>query len=173
MGKRGWTLLELMVVVMVVVGSAAVAAPLMGTYLAQLRWRAFRAEIVGHLMLAREVAARLEASMHFAVSPEPNGYQITYELAGETRALVGFTPFPKNVELGLPVFNLPHPSRAGVIERAMSSTHAPSVIFASKGSSSATLVFSDDESHVLCVVLASQHGRLRFYEWRSGHWEAL
>lgn len=173
MGKRGWTLIEMMVVVMVVAATTAVAAPLMGTYLAQLRWRAFRTEMIAHLMLAREVAGRLEASMSFTVSPESEGYQITFEAEHETRALVAFTPFPKNIELGLPAFSVPHPSRAGVIERALSSTHAPRVIFASKGSSSATLVFSDRQEHVLCVVLASQYGRLRFYEWRYGHWELL
>ncbi len=172
MKHRAWTLLELMVVLAITLAAALVTAPMMVGYVANQRWRAFCTEMVGHLTLAREVAQRLEASVQFSVIEGP-GYQFIYIEEGEPRALVSPTPFPHGIEVRLPEMPLPHPSRAGPLDKALSSTHAPRVVFARHGSSSASLVFCDRHGHVLCAVLASQYGRLRCYEWIGNDWVLL
>jgi len=176
---RAYSLFELMVVLTVSLFLMSVTCPLFSRQLEESRFRAFCAELSGHLTLARHVAQVTETPVRMALSPDrETRYRCLQDTNGKTRTLsVSSWQAGYNRKIGnhLPASPLPHPTGSGKLVRALSSTHAPDLVFGGRGASSATVVFSDGDERTVCVVVSGQTGRFRIFRWQpdTAMWKAL
>ncbi len=176
---RAYTLLELMVVLAISLFLFSLACPLFSAQIEEGRFRAFCAELSGNLTLARHVAQITESPVRMAfTSDDENRYRCLQEIDGDTRVLSvssWHARYDRRIKNRLPPTALPHPTGNGDLTRALSSTHAPDLVFGGRGSSSGTLVFSDGDQRTVCVVVSGRTGRFRIFRWQADTtmWKAL
>ncbi len=164
---RGFTLVELMMVIAISLVMLSLTFPAFSARIRDSQFETFAAELAGHLVYARHQAQVNETS--FALDFEATtDYRYACLMAeDENWTLVSLSPWRHNyftkIRNQLPTDPLPHPTQKKVLDTALSSTHAPRVIFGPRGSSSGTIVFSDGKGRALCVVVSGQTGRFRVY----------
>jgi len=175
--KRAFTLIEMMVVLSISLFLSAIVFPTYSRQLERARFEVFASELTGHLLLARRRAVLAGESVHmdFSESDSWRFRSLVEDSEGQWREISRSTATAGNDDFKsrLPDFPLPHPTQPRNIQQALSSLHAPEVIFTPKGSSSATLVFCDNRNQVICAVISGQTGRFRIFTWdeSSGDWK--
>ena len=171
MSARAHTLLELLVVLTLVLFLMAVSWPFFSEQIRDSRFRAFTSELSGALVTARTAAQMTESPVHLDLTADETTRFRCLLLDGEEPVLLLNSPwrggYDNRIRNRLPPEPLPHPTRSGSLDNALSSTHAPRLIFGSRGSSSGTIVFSDGESRAVCAVVSGSTGRFRVFLWNS------
>jgi len=170
--RRAYSLVELLVVLSIVLILIAVSWPLFAEQIHNSRFRAFTSELTGTLVTARSVAQMTENPVHLDLAPDGMSRFHCTMLIGEREVFLVNSPwrggYDNRIRNALPSEPLPHPTRSGDISKPLGSTHAPKLIFSSRGSSSGTVVFSDDEGRAVCVVVSGNTGRFRVFLWDRG-----
>lgn len=169
MAHVGFSLVELLVVVAVAGLLTAWALPTFDRPIRDSQFHAFAAELTANVILARAYAQMSGQSVELDFT-ETAQYRYRCSAHGVAQRQLlcahAWEPgYPSRVRNQLPASPLPHPAGQGMLDRAMSSTHAPKVIFAPGGSSNATLVFSDGAERSVCVIVSGQSGRFRVFLW--------
>jgi len=109
--EAGYSLAEMLVVVVIVGLGAAVAVPSIGTF-----WRAYRVrtatdQVVSHMRVARQIAVTQHLPVTFTVNPSPtNTYSFSYTIPGNAATTQTFQ-LPKeltvtNAPSGALTFNI-------------------------------------------------------------------
>lgn len=88
--ERGYTLAEMLIVVVVIGLSAAVAVPAMGTFFKAYRVRSASDQLVGHLRVARQIAVSQRLPVTFTIDATGNTYSFTYTIPGEAATVEAF-----------------------------------------------------------------------------------
>ena len=180
MSRKAYSLLELMTVTLLSLLLVVVSMPLFNKSLQETHFLVFASELLGHLNMARQYALisgepvqiefHEQGAIRYTCSiPDGNGGR---RLLAEASLGSGYH---RTIRLRLPPFPLSHPSSGRPLEKAIGSTHGNKIIFAARGASSATLLFSDGVTRNLCVVVASRTGRFRVYYTEAGwsRWESF
>ncbi len=83
-GQAGYTLAEMLVVVVIIGLAAAVAVPNLGAFFKAYRIRTASDQLVGHLRAARQIAVSQRIPVTFTINPSPaNTYSLSYTIPGE------------------------------------------------------------------------------------------
>jgi prepilin-type N-terminal cleavage/methylation domain-containing protein len=88
--ERGYTLAEMLVVVVIVGLALAVAVPAMGTFFKAYRVRSASDQIVGHLRAARQIAVSQRLPVTFTIDATGNTYSFTYTIPGQSATTESF-----------------------------------------------------------------------------------
>ena len=169
MARHAHTLIELLFILAMIIFLMALSAPLFSTPLRKARFLGFTSELTGTLIMARKYAQASGLPVHLDLTEEKPYRFRTHVVEGpETRVLwenqwIG-DPH-KRIRLQLPDKALLHPTNDSPLIRPLSSTHAPKVIFAGRGASAATMVFSDGRHHAVCVVVNPRNGSFKVFIW--------
>lgn len=170
---KAYTLLEISVVTAICLTMAAVSYPVLNRNIDRARFDAFDQQVLGHLVLARQVAQKTEASIRLDLEPgEGYAYRLLMQSESTWQEIARASFAPKGIGLKLPLTKLTHPTLGRTISQPLRSTHAPHVIFTGKGSSSGTLVFSDGKNEALCIVISGSTGRFRAYRFYNARWHS-
>ena len=83
-GQAGYTVAEMLVVVVIIGLAAAVTVPNIGAFLKAYRIRTASDQLVGHLRAARQIAVTQRVPVTFTINPSPtNTYSVSYTIPGE------------------------------------------------------------------------------------------
>lgn len=88
--ERGYTLAEMLVVVVIIGISAAVAVPAMGTFFKAYRIRTASDQLVGHLRAARQIAVSQRLPVTFTIDATGKTYSFTYTIPGQPATVESF-----------------------------------------------------------------------------------
>lgn len=167
-----FSLLEMLVVISISTFLFAVSLPLLTHQAREAHFKSFASRLTGTLSLARRYAQIAGTSVRVDFTEtEQYRFRVLADAGdGQWRPLaqnVRQANYSGRIRNQLPAGALPHPTQNKTLTRALSSTHAPFIIFGPRGSSSGTLVFSDGEERAVCAVISSQTGRIRVFLWRA------
>lgn len=95
--EAGYTLAEMLVVVVIVGLIAAVTIPNVGSFFRAYKIRSAADQMVGHLRAARQISVSQHLPVTFTINPAPtNSYSFTYTVPGEATTTETFA-IPKGV----------------------------------------------------------------------------
>lgn len=98
-GERGYTLAEMLAVVVIVGLVAAVAIPNVGAFFRAYRVRSASDQLVSHLRAARQIAVAQRLPVAFTINPSPaNTYAFSYTIPGRPTTVQGFQ-LPREVSM--------------------------------------------------------------------------
>lgn len=96
-GEAGYSLAELLVVVVIIGLAALVAVPSLGTFWRAYRIRSAADQLVSHLRVARQISVTQHVPVTFTINPSPaNTYSFTYTIPGSPATVESFS-LPKQV----------------------------------------------------------------------------
>ncbi|MDJ0841822.1 MAG: prepilin-type N-terminal cleavage/methylation domain-containing protein [Acidobacteriota bacterium] len=171
--NKAFSLVELLIVLIISCLLMVVGWPLFGNYIDETRFQAFSAELTGHLFLVRHLAQTTETSVQIDFDANKEYRYQCVQVDGPVRRVVSQAEPRGGYDdlIGTHLisgFGLAHPTQKKDITKALSSTHAPRFIFAPKGSSSGTLVFTDGRQRAVCVVVSGSTGRFSIFRQQKG-----
>ncbi len=175
--RPGHTLIEVLTTLTISLILFVLVLPNQGRSRRQNQFKSFLAVLAADLARARSHAQLTESSVRFEFIETEDGRYAYYAEEDQGDRLLGRGAWAdgkrliRNRLLG----PLNHPTTGKPLQQALSSTHAPALLFGPKGSSSGTVVFSDEQGRTLCVVLSSASGRFRIYHRSEERplWEAF
>ena len=96
-GEAGFSLAEMLVVVVIVGLTAAVAVPSVGTFYRAYRIRSASDLLAGHMRAARQIAVSQRLPVTFTINPSPaNSYSFNYTIPGKPVTTKSFL-MPKEI----------------------------------------------------------------------------
>jgi len=98
-GEAGFSLAELLVVLVIIGITATVAIPSVGSYYRAYRIRSASDLLVGHMRVARQIAVSQRLPVTFTVNPSPaNTYAFSYTIPGKPTTTKSFQ-MPKEIRV--------------------------------------------------------------------------
>ncbi len=168
---KAFSLLELMTGMGISMILLSALVPGMSQRNREIRFRALASEVTDQIILARRHARMVSRSVRLLMVDDGEVYfRVEEQMEDGHWREISKSRIKKGIRHDLPDFPLEHPTTGRVLDKPLSSTHRPAIIFAPDGSSSASLVFSDGDGRAYCAVISSRTGRIRAYNW-STHME--
>lgn len=167
---RGFSLSELVITLVIGLAWATLAMPLFTENRKNAQFTAFASEITASFTAAKQYA---QLSGHSVTVDFDAASDLLFKMTSHGRLIASRqrSTAPKHQPtMTLPSRVLSHPTTGRRMTIPLSSTHGTRIIFGQRGSSSATLVFSQGDARVLCIVIAGQTGRMRAFVHRDGAW---
>lgn len=164
--NRAFSLIELVTAMTISIILLSLTTPGLTKMKKDGLFRNFASQLAGHLTAVRRTAQLTEKAAAMEFEPEANLlYSSFIWEAQRWKQTSQQAPDQVNYEigLGLPSEDLMHPTRPGLLNRALNLTHGSRLIFGAEGSGSGSVVFSDEDGRCLCLVVSGQTGRFRIY----------